>query len=69
MLQGPSAVAETEPEALQDMKLLIIDDDDEIRELVRFSAGRQRVQISDASSGAEGVKKAEDEQPGTQVSR
>jgi diguanylate cyclase (GGDEF)-like protein len=45
------------------MKLLIIDDDDEIRELVRFSAARQRVHMLDAGSGADGVRKAEAEQP------
>jgi two-component system OmpR family response regulator len=46
------------------MKVLIIDDDADIRSIVRLSLGRLGgMEVVEAASGAEGVRKAQDEKP------
>ncbi len=46
------------------MKILLIDDDDDIRSIARMSLSRLGgMEVVEAASGAEGVRKAQDEQP------
>jgi two-component system OmpR family response regulator len=46
------------------MKILVIDDEDDIRRIARLSLSRVgKMEVSDASSGLEGVRKALEEQP------
>ena len=52
------------PCAMNSMKILIIDDDGDTRELVQMSLALARMETITASSGAEGVAKAAREQPG-----
>ncbi len=46
------------------MKILIIDDDDDIRSIARLSLSRLGgMEVIEAASGAEGVRKGRDEKP------
>src|SRR4029453_17445075 len=46
------------------MKILVIDDEDDIRRIARLSLGKVgRMEVVDAASGADGVRRAEEERP------